>query len=182
MAGYRFSWLAAVAVTALATQPAAAIPVDGTLGIPPGSLAGTDGSGRVLLYTPNPLEQGSSVSHFDVSAFPNLLMEPSNSADLGFAQLDLTTFQLRDIGWPTGTSNITLRIQDPPGQGFNDPALGPQRLAAMRFAADVFGARLRSSVEINVDIDFESLTCDNGGGVLAQAGAQFLFESFPGAP
>jgi ABC-2 type transport system ATP-binding protein len=35
---------------------------------------GTDVAGRVKLYAPNPFESGSSVSHFDVSALPNILM------------------------------------------------------------------------------------------------------------
>ena len=34
--------------------------------------AGSDLAGRPLLYTPNPRIAGSSVSHWDVSAFPNL--------------------------------------------------------------------------------------------------------------
>jgi hypothetical protein len=38
--------------------------------------------GRPLLYTPNPLIGWSSVSHWDVSAFPNLLMEPNINSDL----------------------------------------------------------------------------------------------------
>ncbi len=183
MGRHQLAWLAALAVIFFGgVRPMAAVPVEATLGIPPGSLAGTDGDGRVLLYTPNPLEPGSSVSHFDISAFPNLLMEPSTSSSLGFAQLDLTTFQLRDVGWLSGRSNVTLRIQDAPGQGFNDPSLGARRRAAMQFAADVWAARLRSSVEINIEIGFQSLACSGGGGVLAQAGAQFVFESFPGAP
>src|SRR4029079_1665938 len=43
---------------------------------------GADAQGRVLLYAPNPVEGGSSVSHWDKSAFPNLLMEPDISDDL----------------------------------------------------------------------------------------------------
>ncbi len=60
--------------------------------------AGTDASDRVLLYAPNPIESGSSVSHWDKTAFPNLLMEPVINPDLGHA-LDLTPLLLRDIGW-----------------------------------------------------------------------------------
>ncbi len=156
--------------------------VNVTLGLDTSILAGTDPNGRVLLYTPSPLETGSAVSHWDSSAFPNLLMEPSINSDLGFQQLDLTIFQLRDVGWRSGSSTITLRIQDSAGQGFNDPTLGAQRRAAMERAAAVWAGRLGSAVEINVDVSFDSLECSDEGGVLAQAGAQFLFESFPGAP
>jgi len=64
--------------------------------------AGADPSGRPLLYTPNPLIGGSSVSHWDVTAFPNLLMEPNISADLTTSlvpPLDITLPLLKDLGW-----------------------------------------------------------------------------------
>ncbi len=55
-------------------------------------------TGRVQLYAPNPYEGGSSVSHFNTAAFPNLLMEPSINFGLPLT-LDLTRQQMRDIGW-----------------------------------------------------------------------------------
>jgi len=64
--------------------------------------AGTDVAGRVLLYTPNPRQPGSSVSHWDDSASPNLLMEPAINADLTqilSPPIDLTSSLMRDIGW-----------------------------------------------------------------------------------
>lgn len=64
--------------------------------------AGADAAGRPLLYTPNPLVPGSSVSHWDVSAFPNLLMEPNSTPSLGISLVppnDLTLPLLKDIGW-----------------------------------------------------------------------------------
>jgi hypothetical protein len=64
--------------------------------------AGADAAGRPLLYTPNPLIGGSSVSHWDVSAFPNLLMEPNINSDLTTTLVppkDLTFPLLQDIGW-----------------------------------------------------------------------------------
>ncbi len=64
--------------------------------------AGTDAAGRPLLYTPSPLIGGSSVSHWDVSAFPNLLMEPNINSDLTTSVVppkDLTKPLLQDIGW-----------------------------------------------------------------------------------
>ncbi len=156
--------------------------VNATLGIDNTHLAGTDGSGRVLLFTPDPVQPGSSVSHWDSTAFPNLLMEPSASSSLGFAQLDLTTAQLQDIGWPRGSANVVLRVLDPADQGFNDPALGGQRMAAMQFVANRWASLLQSPVTINVAVRYSALQCSDGGGVLAQAGPQFLYESFAGAP
>lgn len=64
--------------------------------------AGADPAGRVLLYTPNPYIPGSSVSHYDVSATPNLLMEPNINGDLQHVVVppaDLTFPLLQDIGW-----------------------------------------------------------------------------------
>jgi hypothetical protein len=71
-------------------------------GVDPTRIAGADGAGRPLLYTPNPLIGGSSVSHWDITATPNLLMEPNINADLGtvlVAPKDLTVPLLKDIGW-----------------------------------------------------------------------------------
>jgi hypothetical protein len=65
-------------------------------------LRGGDNMGRVLLYAPNPFVSGSSLSHFDVSATRNLLMEPSNTGNLTHTLTppnDLTLAQMRDIGW-----------------------------------------------------------------------------------
>jgi hypothetical protein len=60
--------------------------------------AGADASNRALVYTPVPVAQGSSVSHFDTSAFPNALMEPAINGDLTHG-VDLTLPVFRDIGW-----------------------------------------------------------------------------------
>ncbi len=72
--------------------------VSATISLDPARLAGADDSGRALMYAPNPLQSGSSVSHWDVSAFPNLLMEPSINPDLG-QNVDLTRLAFYDIGW-----------------------------------------------------------------------------------
>jgi hypothetical protein len=64
--------------------------------------AGADAAGRPLLYTPTTLVSGSSVSHWDVTATPNLLMEPNINADLTTTltpPLDLTLPVMKDIGW-----------------------------------------------------------------------------------
>jgi len=54
------------------------------------------------MYTPNPLQSGSSVSHWDTSAFPNLLMEPAINNGLTQSvepPQDLTLELLKDTGW-----------------------------------------------------------------------------------
>jgi MYXO-CTERM domain-containing protein len=64
----------------------------------PTVLAGADESNRVMLYTPDPVATGSSVSHFDTSTSPNTLMEPSINSDLSDS-VDLTLPLFRDLGW-----------------------------------------------------------------------------------
>ncbi len=76
--------------------------VTASMGVDPNRFAGTDYSGRVLLYTPSAYAPGSSVSHFSDSAKRNLLMEPAINGDLlhtPSAPYDLTLDLLRDIGW-----------------------------------------------------------------------------------
>jgi hypothetical protein len=73
-----------------------------TLSVNTAQLAGADPSGFVQLFTPNPFQPGSSVSHYDTGAFPNLLMEPAINADLTHEVTppqDLTYALLHDIGW-----------------------------------------------------------------------------------
>ncbi len=65
-------------------------------------LAGADALGRVKMYAPNPFQGGSSVSHFDTTATPNLLMEPSINGNLTqtvVPPIDLTFPLFQDIGW-----------------------------------------------------------------------------------
>ena len=73
-----------------------------TVGIDPNRLAGTDTSGRMLMYAPSSYQGGSSVSHFTTEARPNVLMEPAINPGLNHsvsAPLDLTHELLKDIGW-----------------------------------------------------------------------------------
>ena len=68
----------------------------------PFKLAGADYHNRVYLFSPNPYQGGSSISHYDTLATPNLLMEPfaePNQAIAVTAPGDLTLELLHDIGW-----------------------------------------------------------------------------------
>jgi hypothetical protein len=97
--------------TALKAQLASGLNV--TLRTDPVLLAGGDAQGRVMMYTPNPYQPGSSVSHFDVSCTPNLLMEPAINSDLT-SSVDLTRYVFEDIGWLPRNTGV------PPGEA---PAL-----------------------------------------------------------
>src|SRR5215210_1610242 len=74
------------------------IGVHGNVGVNLSIRAGADPNGLALLNAPDPVQLGSSISHWDPISFPNLLMEPSINADLTHG-VDLTLPLFRDIGW-----------------------------------------------------------------------------------
>lgn len=66
-------------------------------------LSGADPDGFPKLFAPSPVQPGSSVSHWDTTLTPNALMEPAINSDVESATtLDLTPFQMMDIGWSGG--------------------------------------------------------------------------------
>ncbi len=80
--------------------------VTGTIGFS-ATLAGTQvsqGTRYLRMNAPNPVQPGSSVSHWTVDTFPNLLMEPSLNTSL-FDDVDLTIPLFKDIGWNVATAN-----------------------------------------------------------------------------
>lgn len=89
----------------VATLPAT---VNATLGVDSsGVLSGTQ-NGCVRMFAPNPVQSGSSVSHFHSDAFPNLLMEPSLNRSI-FDKVDLTWSLFKDIGWNLNAENVIFR-------------------------------------------------------------------------
>lgn len=60
--------------------------------------SGRHSSGHLLMYAPNPVEPGSSVSHWAKVMTPNQMMEPSFTAALH--NIDLETAALTDLGYP----------------------------------------------------------------------------------
>lgn len=83
--------------------------VSATLINDPARLAGTDAAGRALVYTPNPFQSGSSVSHWDTSAEPSLLMEPAITGGLS-SSIDLTLQMFADIGWFQGLLDVDAPV------------------------------------------------------------------------
>jgi hypothetical protein len=64
--------------------------------------AGADANDRPQLFAANPVQPGSSISHWDSIAFRNQLMEPALNPDLTHEVIppfDMTLSQLRDVGW-----------------------------------------------------------------------------------
>jgi hypothetical protein len=73
-----------------------------TLALTGTQFAGADPAGRIKLFSPNPFQSGSSVSHYDVTAFRHQLMEPAINGDLTQSVIppqDLTFMLFKDIGW-----------------------------------------------------------------------------------
>jgi hypothetical protein len=76
--------------------------VNVTLALDTSKRAGADSSNHALLNSPNPVQPGSSISHWDPIAFPNQLMEPALNGDLTHSVTppqDLTFRLLQDEGW-----------------------------------------------------------------------------------
>jgi hypothetical protein len=76
--------------------------VNATLGFDTTRYAGANASGQAFLWAVDPVAPGSSISHWDVIATPNQIMEPSINSDLPHSVRppeDLSRMQLGDIGW-----------------------------------------------------------------------------------
>jgi PA domain len=74
--------------------------------VDPTRLAGTT-DGYVRLYAPRTVTLGSSISHYDITASPNLLMEPAITGSLRANEnLDLTPSLMADIGWKLETLKV----------------------------------------------------------------------------
>ena len=70
---------------------------------------GADDLGRPRLFMPNPVQGGSSGSHYDNNAMPNLLMEPAiNDSLRSYYDLDITPHLLKDIGWQLNTASAKI--------------------------------------------------------------------------
>jgi hypothetical protein len=172
----------ATAAILLAATPAWSAVVSVRLRVDPEVPVGTDPLGRLRVYAPDPVDPGSSISHWDLGATPDLLMEPFIAPGAPIGEMDLTANQLLDIGWSPGNSNVVVNFADGPGEGFNAPGpLGLQRRTAMQHVASIWAGILQSPVPIRLDVTFDDLACAEGSATLAQAGPAFIFESFAGA-
>ena len=121
--------------------------VTATIGGDPTNIAGADLQGRPKLYAPNPLEPGSSVSHFDVSAEPNLLMEPFINHNLT-KNVDLTQYVFADIGWlgavtavEPGLAPVAARPQTAPNPFTAATSMRFQLTRGGKTTVEVFDAR-----------------------------------------
>ena len=148
------------------------LPASGNLGTDSTLLAGADAAGRMLLFAPNPYQGGASVSHFDTSAFPNLLMEPNISPDLPIG-VDATLPLFNDIGWfstsPLGppTVNFTFSPSTPvTGQAvqFTDTSTGSPTSWSWNFGDGGTSTVQNPTHTFGTGTYQVSLTASNAGG------------------
>ncbi|MEO8035349.1 MAG: PA domain-containing protein, partial [Acidobacteriota bacterium] len=78
---------------------------------------GANSGGLTRLYAPATVAAGSSLYHWDVTASPNLLMEPFINQDLKPTSVDLTLNELLDIGWTISSSNPVTPVPQTPVPG-----------------------------------------------------------------
>ena len=75
----------------------------------PNGLQGADDAGRPRLFMPDPVQGGSSGSHYDTALSPNALMEPAINDSLHAAlNLDITPNLLKDTGWKLNPGNAVI--------------------------------------------------------------------------
>jgi len=91
-------------------------------------------------------------------------------------------------------ATIAVINLDNPGEGLNDPTpvtpeggnpgitLGAQRLNALQFAANLWGAHLESGVEIRIGAHFDPLLCSDTSGLVGAASPIAVVRDFTGAP
>ncbi len=170
----------------LLTVPALA-QVEARLKVNNDRLQGTHTGGSLLLFSPDPVQRGSSLSHWDTSATPNLLMEPFATGDLPFLGLDITPGQMQDVFWGNGTLTVNIFDADPPGVGFTDPrpfpgapgnpaaTLGEARQNLFNAVLGAWANTLDSTVDVDVIVTWQDLFCAEGAGAtLAAAGTTFI--------
>ena len=139
-----------------------------TIGLDTSVLAGADSQGRVKLYAPNPIEGGSSISHWDVSANPSLLMEPAITGILSDS-VDLTIQHFDDIGWfsprvaavddlPAAVSRLEANYPNPfnpsTNIAFRLTEAGPVKLEVF----DARGRLVRTLVDGHLDVENHVVT------------------------
>ena len=76
-------------------------------------LQGADDNGRPRLFMPDPVQPGSSGSHYDTALSPNALMEPAINDSLHAGLfIDMSAALLKDTGWKLNEGNALIGACD----------------------------------------------------------------------
>lgn len=118
------------------------------ISVDPVLLQGADAMGRPQLFMPNPVQGGSSGSHYDSAAAPNLLMEPAINGSLFAAvNLDITPNLLQDTGWTINNGNAVIDGCDTGVKIVNDVGLIFGANVQARSNVCLIGATTRGSYQ-----------------------------------
>jgi len=130
-----------------------------TLGFKDNDSSGNFTSGdKIQMYAPNPVEEGSSISHFDTSVAPNELMEPEYTE--GQYGLGLALYLLQDLGWSIAPSNNTAPIISAVNQSMMEDTTLLVDMSS--WATDNEGGPLSFSVDVCAD----NINCSINGALL----------------
>jgi hypothetical protein len=72
------------------------------------------------MYAPNPVQPGSSISHFTNTIKPDQLMEPGIASGKAIHDLGLAQPLLQDLGWMFGVEENFPTLRDVDGDGKAD--------------------------------------------------------------
>ncbi|MGN7726917.1 PA domain-containing protein [Luteimonas sp. 22616] len=85
------------------------LPAQVGLVVDPDKLQGADDAGHPRLFMPDPVQGGSSGSHYDTALAPNALMEPAINDSLDASlNLDISANLLQDTGWTINGGNARI--------------------------------------------------------------------------
>src|SRR3546814_20038610 len=85
------------------------LPAQVGLVVDPDKLQGADDAGHPRLFMPDPVQGGSSGSHYDTALAPNALMEPAINDSLDASlNLDISANLLQDTGWTLDRKSTRL--------------------------------------------------------------------------
>lgn len=124
-----------------------------------GSNGGNFESGdKVQMYAPNPVEGGSSISHFNTAAAPNELMEPQYTE--GQYTLGLASYLLKDIGWtvvvPSGNNAPVLTTTNQSTNEDNAKVVDASGWATDADGGDTLSFSVASSCATNITCSINS--------------------------
>jgi hypothetical protein len=138
--------------------------VTATLQYDTARLRGASAAGHVYLYTPSPVQVGRSVTHWDPSASPPLLMQPTLATK---ASLDLTLPLMHDLGWRP------YRCGDGIVEGAEECDPGPAALDGGATARCLPDCTLASGLDggVTASADSGSGGCWAAGGCAGQGGS-----------
>lgn len=115
---------------------------------------------HVRMYAPNPIQGGSSVSHWDTVATPNLMMEPSYTGPLFVGKFEQALF--RDLGYKlivprldfSGDSRSGILWRNTTGDTVISLMSGPNTLAAPAIKSSTFVVNLPAPWTVASSGDF----------------------------